>query len=65
MRNTGKNRIKEVMREQGRQNTWMCEKLEIKSSTFGHYLNNHTQPSIFQLKKVAQVLDVAMEDLVV
>lgn len=64
MRNSGKNRIKEVIQEQGRRNNWIYEQINVKETTFGHWLTNHSQPSIFQLKQIADILGVKMEDLI-
>lgn len=63
-RNTGTNRIKEEINIQGRKTSWIYDQIGVKRSTFYQWTNNFVQPSIFDLKKIAQLLDVTMEDLV-
>lgn len=65
VRNTGENRIREVMKEQGRKTSWVCDAIGVKPSAFGHWLNNHAQPSLFKLKEISKLLEVSMEDLLV
>ncbi|WP_461630524.1 helix-turn-helix domain-containing protein [Labilibaculum euxinus] len=52
------NRIKEVLKEQGRTQTWLAEKIEKSYVIVTNYCNNNAQPSIEVLRKIAQVLDV-------
>ncbi len=65
MRNYGENKIKEVIKNQGYRTNYVCEGIGVKRATFGHWQTNHTQPSIFQLQAIAELLGVAMEDLIV
>ncbi len=52
------NRIKEVLKEQGRTQTWLAEKIEKSYVVVTNYCNNNKQPSIEVLRKIAKVLDV-------
>lgn len=52
------NRIKEVLKEQGRTQTWLAEKIEKSYVIVTNYCNNNAQPSIEVLRKIALVLDV-------
>lgn len=52
------NRIKEVLKEQGRTQTWLAEKIEKSYVIVTNYCNNNAQPSIEVLRKIAKVLDV-------
>lgn len=52
------NRIKEVLKEQGRTQTWLAEKIEKSYVIVTNYCNNNAQPSIEVLRRIAQVLDV-------
>ena len=52
------NRIKEVLKEQGRTQTWLAEKIEKSYVIVTNYCNNNAQPSIEVLRKIARVLDV-------
>lgn len=58
------NKIAEVLREQGRSIAWLAKKIDVKVNTVYNYTGNINQPSNATLKKVAEALDVAMEDLV-
>jgi transcriptional regulator with XRE-family HTH domain len=58
------NKIAEVAKSQGRKIPWLANQVGIKVKTFQNYCSNTNQPSISTLKKVADVLDVKMEELV-
>ena len=59
------NRIKEVLKEQGRTQTWLSEKIEKSYVIVTNYCNNNAQPSIEVLRKIANVLDVDVRVLLV
>ena len=59
------NRIKEILKEQGRTQTWLAGKIGKSYVVVTKYCNNHTQPSIQVLKKIAEVLDVDIRELLV
>lgn len=59
------NRIKEVLKEQGRTQTWLSEKIEKSYVVVTNYCNNNAQPSIEVLRKIAEVLDVDVRELLV
>ena len=59
------NRIKEVLNEQGRTQTWLAEKIEKSYVVVTNYCNNNTQPSVQVLRKIAQVLDIDVRMLLV
>lgn len=61
----GMNRIKEVLKEQGRTQTWLAEKIEKSYVVVTNYCNNNAQPSIEVLRKIAEVLDVNVRELLV
>lgn len=61
----GMNRIKEVLKEQGRTQTWLAEKIEKSYVVVTNYCNNNAQPSIEVLRKIAEVLDVDVRELLV
>ena len=52
------NRIKEVLKEQGRTQTWLAEQIGKSYVVVTNYCNNNTQPSVPVLRKIAEVLDV-------
>ncbi len=59
------NRIKEVLKEQGRTQTWLAEKISKSYVIVTNYCNNNAQPSIQVLTAIAKVLDVDIRDLLV
>jgi len=59
------NRIKEVLKEQGRTQTWLSEKIEKSYVIVTNYCNNNAQPSIEVLRKIAKILDVDVRILLV
>ncbi|MEO0554809.1 MAG: helix-turn-helix transcriptional regulator [Bacteroidota bacterium] len=59
------NRVKEVLKEQGRTQTWLAEKIGKSYVIVTNYCNNNAQPSIQVLTAIAEVLDVDIRDLLV
>ena len=59
------NRIKDVLKEQGRTQTWLSEQLEKSYVVVTNYCNNNAQPSIEVLRKIANILDVDVRVLLV
>lgn len=59
------NRIKLVLKDQGRTQTWLAEKIQKSYVVVTKYCNNHTQPSLPVLKKIADVLDIDIRELLV
>lgn len=59
------NRIKEVLKEQGRTQTWLAEKIGKSYVVVTNYCNNKAQPSIEVLIKISNVLDIDVRELLV
>lgn len=59
------NRIKEVLKEQGRTQTWLAEKIGKSYVVVTNYCNNNTQPSVPILRNIAKILDVDVRELLV
>lgn len=59
------NRIKEVLRNQGRSQKWLSEKMNKTENTVSLWALNRIQPSLPDLYKVADILDVTIHDLLV
>ncbi len=57
------NRIKVVLAEQRRTNKWLAEQLGKDQATISKWCTNSCQPSIEQLFKIAEVLNVDVKDL--
>ncbi len=64
MTDTQMNRIKDVLKEQGRTQTWLAEKLGKSYVVVTNYCNNNSQPSLEVLRKMAKILDVDVRELI-
>ncbi len=62
---TNLNRIKAVLKEQGRSQTWLASKLGLAFTTVNGWCNNRGQPYLTYLVKTAELLEVAPADLIV
>jgi len=52
------NRIKEVLKEQGRTQVWLAGKIGKSQGTVALYVNNKIQPTLDTLYKIAEYLEV-------
>ncbi|MBA4747008.1 MAG: helix-turn-helix transcriptional regulator [Muricauda sp.] len=59
------NRIKEVLKQQGRTQTWLAEQIGKSYVVVTNYCNNNAQPSIPVLRQIAKILDVDVRELLV
>lgn len=59
------NRIKDVLKEQGRTQTWLADQIEKSYVVVTNYCNNNSQPSIPVLRDIAKALDVDVKELLV
>jgi transcriptional regulator with XRE-family HTH domain len=59
------NRIREVLEEQGRTQTWLSQKLDLAFGTVNGWCNNRKQPYLPDLIRAAELLEVAPADLIV
>ncbi|WP_299180147.1 helix-turn-helix transcriptional regulator [uncultured Aquimarina sp.] len=57
------NRIKEVLEEKGIKQVWLAEKLSKSYNMVNSYVQNRRQPSLEDLYKIAEILDVNAKDL--
>jgi putative transcriptional regulator len=57
------NRIKEVLKEQGRTQTWLAERIGKSYVVVTNYCNNKTQPNLEVLRRMAEVLNVDIRAL--
>ena len=58
------NRLKVVLAEKKRTNKWLCEQLNVNTSTVSKWCTNSSQPDIETLIKISHLLDVELNDLV-
>jgi len=59
------NRIKEVLEEKGIKQTWLAEKLGKSYNMVNSYVQNRRQPSIEDLYKIGEILNIEAKDLLV
>lgn len=59
------NRIKEVLKDKGISQTWLAEKMEKSYPTINEYARNKRQPSLEDLYKIADILNVSVSDLLI
>lgn len=59
------NRIKEVLEEKGIKQTWLAEKLKKSYNMVNSYVQNRRQPSLEDLYKIAEILNVSAKELLV
>ena len=57
------NRIKVVLVEKQRTNRWLAEQMGKSENTISRWCSNKSQPSIAQLQKIANLLDVYVRAL--
>lgn len=59
------NRIKMELEKKGLTQTWLAEKLGKSYNMVNSYVQNRRQPSIEQLYKIAELLDIEAKELLV
>jgi len=59
------NRIKEVLKQQGRSQIWLAEQIGKSYNVVTNYCNNHSQPSIPVLNSISKILDIDVRELLV
>lgn len=59
------NRIKAVLADAGQTNKWLAEKLGKDPVTISKWCTNTTQPDLYTLCKIANLLDVELRELIV
>ena len=59
------NRIKEVLEDKGIKQIWLAEKLGKSYNMVHSYAKNRRQPSIEDLYKIAEILNVEATELLV
>ena len=62
--NKNLNRIKVVLAEKNLQNKWLAEQLGRDQATISKWCNNVAQPPLETLMKIALILEVNLNDLV-
>lgn len=65
MTSVKENRIGEILKERGISSSWLAKKVDLSANMISLYVNNKNQPSLQNAYKIASVLGLQMEDLVV
>ena len=59
------NRIKEVLKQKGIKQIWLAEKMGKSYNMVNSYAKNRRQPSLEDLYKIAEILDVDIKELLI
>ncbi|MCF8417000.1 MAG: helix-turn-helix domain-containing protein [Crocinitomicaceae bacterium] len=59
------NRIKRILRMQGRSQAFLCRTMDKSANTLSLWCNNKVQPSVQDLYRIAELLDCEVADLLV
>ncbi|WP_299121978.1 helix-turn-helix transcriptional regulator [uncultured Tenacibaculum sp.] len=59
------NRIKEVLVIQGKLQVWLAQELGRSTTSVTAFCNNKAQPHLKDLKRIAEILDVDIRELLV
>lgn len=65
MDNHQMNRIKEVLLQKGIKQKWLAEQLDKSYNMVNSYAQNRRQPSLEDLFKIAEILDVEAKELLI
>ena len=57
------NKIKQVLENKGVKQTWLADKLGKSLNTVNSYVHNRCQPSLETLYRIADLLNVEIDDL--
>lgn len=57
------NRLKVVLAEQKRTGTWLANELGVSYVTVSKWCSNTTQPTLQNINKIAEILDIDPRDL--
>ena len=61
--NEAENRIKAVLEDKKKSCRWLAQQIGMSDNTISRWCSNKAQPSIVQLGKVANALDVDIREL--
>jgi transcriptional regulator with XRE-family HTH domain len=59
------NRIKEVLKNKGISQTWLADQTDKSYTTINEYARNKRQPSLEELFKIAEILNVEVKELII
>jgi len=58
-------RIKEVLKDKGISQTWLAKQMGKSYNTINEYSRNVRQPSLEDLYKIAEILDIEVKELLI
>jgi transcriptional regulator with XRE-family HTH domain len=61
--NLALNKLKEILKAQGRSQRWLAEQLDKSENTLSLWVTNQVQPGLEDLYRVAELLDVEISEL--
>ncbi len=59
------NQLKIVLVKKKRTSKWLAEQLEVNPTTVSKWSTNKTQPNLQTLKRISELLEVKLEELIV
>ena len=59
------NRLKEVLKTRGISQTWLADQMDKSYTTINEYARNKRQPSLEDLYKIADILNIDASELLV
>ena len=62
--NLNLNRIKVVLTEHNKTGKWLSEELGVNPATVSKWYTNTTQPELYTFKKVAELLQLDIKELI-
>jgi DNA-binding Xre family transcriptional regulator len=60
----GMNKLKEILRKQGRSNKWLAVQLGKSENTIGSWCANKTQPKLNDIEKICKILTIKSTDII-
>ena len=58
------NQLKIVLAKKNRTNKWLAEQLGVNQTTVSKWCTNTTQPDLQTLKRITELLEVNIQDLI-
>ena len=58
------NQLKLVLVEKKKTNKWLAEQLGVNQTTVSKWCTNTIQPDLMTLKKIAELLDVSVSEII-
>lgn len=59
------NKVKQVLEATGRKQTFLADKMNMSYQQINEWCNNKRQPSLENLYRIAEILDVEVKDLLI